>query len=140
MLRRAERQGLMTGRRLSEVQSLGLEILMLLDQVVRGEESDERLRQALLTINPDLARGLYPAYFTSEVPDDPADVALDREDTSYDFRRVEWESPQEMGDEDLEMLRRMLGDPTITVSSVTEAPEGVEGAPGLREPDEPEWT
>lgn len=86
-------------------------------------------------------RGLYPDYFEAEeeVPDDPGDVNLDREDTTYDFRQVEWEMPREDGEE-FELLKRMLGDPNITVSSASEAPEGLEGAPGLTEPDEPEWT
>lgn len=127
---------------MSEVQQLGLEILILLDRISAAEARDEQLRQTLLTTNPSLVRGLYPGSFgpEEEVEDDPSDLDLDRQDAVYDFRRVEWESPQDMGDEDLEILKRMLGNSNITVSAVSEAPEGLEGAPGLTEPDEPEWT
>lgn len=131
----------MTGDRLSEVQQLGLEVLMLLDEIAREKEQDERMRLALLTANPELARGLYPDYFEpeEEILDDGT-VDLHQEDTSYDFRQVQWESPSEMPDADFERIKAMLGQSGITVGTPVEAQEGLEDAPGLMEPDEPEWT
>lgn len=131
----------MTGRRLSEVQQLGLETLMLLDEIAREGEQTERMRLALLTADPALARGLYPDYFApeEEVLDDGS-VDLNQEDTSYDFRQVQWESPTEMPDEDFEKIKAMLGQSGIIVGTPVEAQEGMEDAPGLMEPDEPEWT
>ena len=39
---------------------------MLLDEVAQEQEQAERMRLALLTANPALARGLYPEYFEPE--------------------------------------------------------------------------
>lgn len=131
---------MLTGRRLSSVQQLGLEILLIVEEAVRDKDQLERMRHALLSANPALARGLYPEYFEAEALDDPADTSLNREDTAYDFSGVEWESPQEMPDEEFEALKRLLGDTGVTVGTPMEAQEGLEGAPGLIEPDKPEWT
>lgn len=131
----------MTGQRLSEVQQFGLEILMMLDERARDAEETERMRLALLTADPALARGLYPGYFDEpgeEVQDDGT-VNLNQEDTAYDFRQVEWESPTDMPDDDFEAVKRLLGSKGITVGTPMEAQEGLEDAPGLMEPDEPEW-
>lgn len=136
----ADRRGLLTGKRLSEVQQLGLEILMVLDDIAQEREQTERMRHALLTANPALAAGLYPEYFEPQTEDDSGDVDLNREDTSYDFRRVEWESPSKMPDEEFAAIQRLLGDNGITVGTPAEAPEGAEGASGVREPEEPDWT
>lgn len=138
----AERQGLLRGRRLSSVQQLGLEILLILDEVAREQQDVDRMRTALLTADPSLARGLYPQYFepVQDAPDDPGDVSLDRDDVSYDYSGVTWESPKDLPDDEFEAIKRLLGDASITVGSPAEAPEGMEGAPGLSEPDEPEWT
>lgn len=114
---------------------------MLLDEIAQEKEADERMRLALLTANPSLARGLYPDYFEpeEEIQDDGT-VDLHQEDTVYDFRQVRWESPQEMPDEDFERIKAMLGSSGITVGMPVGAQEGLEDAPGLKEPDEPEWT
>ena len=130
----------MHGRRISQVQQLGLEILLTLDDFSREKDQVERMRHALLTANPALARGLYPEYFEAQEEDDPADVNLDRENAAYDFSRVEFESPQNMPDEEMLMIQRLLGNTGITVGTPVEPQEGLEGAPGLSEPDEPEWT
>lgn len=100
------------------------------------------MRLALLTAHPELARGLFPRYFDAvEVPDDPSDVGLDREGTAYDFTAVEWESPQDMGDAEFEMLRSMLGNDSIIVTAPSEATEGVDGQLRLNsEPGDSEWT
>lgn len=113
---------------------------MLLDEAAREKEQTERMRLALLTANPTLARGLYPDYFEPEEVQDDGTVDLHQEDTSYDFRQVQWESPQEMPDEDFMAIKAMLGDSGITVGTPVGAQEGLEDAPGLMEPDEPEWT
>lgn len=131
----------MRGRSLSQVQQLGVEILMLLEDAQRQREETERMRLALLTANPALARGLYPDYFEPEqVEESGPDLDLNREDASYDFRKVEWESPQNMADDEMEALRRLLGNANITVGTPVEAPEGMEEPSGLREPEDPEWT
>lgn len=102
------------------------------------------MRLALLTARPDLARGLFPAYFDpiEEVDDDPVtDVALDREDAQYDYSQIEWESPSDMGDAEFDMLQQMLSQQHITVVEPSEAPEGVEHGIGLNaEPEDAEWT
>lgn len=113
---------------------------MLLDEAERKREQDERMRLALLTANPTLARGLFPAYFEPEEIEDDGSVDLNQEDTAYDFSRVEWESPQAMPDEEFAAIKAMLGESGITVGTPVEAQEGLEDAPGLMEPDEPEWT
>jgi hypothetical protein len=136
----AERQGLLNGKRLSEVQQLGLEILMLADDIRREKDDVERMRHALLTANPALAAGLYPEYFEPEDEDAGPEVDLNRENASYDFRKVEFESPQNMADEELAAIQRLLGNSGVTVGMPVEAPEGMEDASGVREPEEPDWT
>jgi hypothetical protein len=59
------------------------------------------------------------------VDDDPEDVDLNREEAAYDFREVEWESPEDMTDDDMAMIQRLLGDNGVTVLGDAEAPEGV---------------
>lgn len=113
---------------------------MLLDEVAREQEQAERMRLALLTANPALARGLYPDYFEPEEIQDDGTVDLHQEDVSYDFREVRWESPSEMPDEEFEAIKQMLGSKGITVGTPVGPQEGLEDAPGLMEPDEPEWT
>lgn len=101
------------------------------------------MRLALLSARPELARGLYPDYFEAEeiVEDESGSVDLNREDVSYDFSKVEWESPSDMGDEEFEALQRLLANQNIIVQNPSEPPEGVKQNSRLdNEPVDPEWT
>lgn len=135
----------MRGRRLSRVQQLGLEILLILDQQDRDQQRDEAMRLALLTTNPSLARGIYPRYFDSsdeiveEITDESGEIPLNTPGTDFDFRGVEFEAPQENSGE-WDMLTRMLGDSSVTVSTPLAPTEGVNNNLRLSgEPDDGEW-
>lgn len=129
---------MLKGRRLSEAQRLGLEILILLDRQAEQERETERLRQSILIANPDLSGTLYPRSHSisgepvEEIVDVDGTYSLTAENTSYDYREVTWERPEDLGDDELKLLGRMLGDPNVTVSEPVEALEEVEGSP---EPD-----
>jgi hypothetical protein len=119
---------------------------MLIEQDERNEDRDERLRLALLAINPTLSPALFPGGMepqedVEELVEEPVgDVDLHREDTDYDFRKVEWARPDELGDDDFAMLSKMLGNDSVTVSGSSGAPEGVEPGSGLRAPsNDEEW-
>lgn len=126
------------------MQEDGLRFLIMLDRQAEAEREREQMRLAILSARPELARGLYPGYFdpevNTEVVEDATGEAFDGEDTTLDFRKVEWVSPDDLTDPDIEMLNRMLGNNTITVTNLPRASEGVEEDSGLTaEPDTTEW-
>lgn len=149
-LRLAERQGILTGRKLSPVQQYGLELLILVEEERRFQEQEQRrddaIRMALLSAQPGLARGLLPEYFSPEEPedaeDDFTDVSLNRPDTTYDLSGVTWQSPADMDSSQFDMLESLLADNGVTVSGTPAPEEGVEipdpGMPFV--PDNTEWT
>lgn len=103
------------------------------------------MRLTILGSQPGLARGLYPSYFNAESDeaqeDATGDVFTNDEEATLDLRKIEWESPDDFGDADVEMLNRMLGDNTITVSNLPRASEGVaEGFTPRPQDDNTEWT
>lgn len=145
-IRLAERRGLLRDR-LSRVQSYGLQLLIMQDQRESREAQYERIRLALVTAHPELMRGAFPEFFeaeeivTEEMPADPQQVNLNRENTSYQFTEVAWQRPGELVDEDLMLLNRMLGNTGVTVQGMPGAPEEVNGDLGFDiEPDDAEWT
>lgn len=108
-------------------------MLIKLDEIADADAENERMRLALLTAKPDLVRALYPEYFSSEDPglteeivEAGPDLDLNRDDTAYDFSKVEFEMPSEE-DPEFDMLQRMLGNAEVTVSGPIEPPEGLEG-------------
>lgn len=131
---------------MSRVQQLGLEILLILDEQKEQQRSDEAMRLALLTANSGLARGLYPEYFdpmgeTEEVVEMQGGLDLDAPGTDFDFSGVTFQAPQDLGNDDWNMLERMLGNSNVTVTTPMAPPEGVNNN-HLRLPDEPddgEW-
>lgn len=116
----------------------------MLDRQAEQDDQHDQMRLAMLGARPELARGLYPEYFEpEEVQEDVSGEAFANaaEDTSFDLRKVEWISPDDLGDPEVELLNRMLGNNTITVASLPRASEGVEEDSGLTsEPDDAEWT
>lgn len=115
----------------------------MLDRQIEIDREQEQMRLAILGSRPELARALYPAYFEPEevVEDMTGDEFSNNEDAHLDLRKVEWLSPEELGDPEVEMLNRMLGNNTITVTNLPRASEGVEEDSGLTaEPDNTEWT
>jgi hypothetical protein len=84
-----------------------------------------------------------PEYFDPEIEgeDDTQDISLDRPDTNYDLSGVTWQSPQDMSDEEMDAIRRLLGDTSITVPGTPEPAEGVteQGEFPLMIPTDPEW-
>ncbi len=115
----------------------------MLDRQAELDQQAEQMRLAILSSKPELARGLYPGYFDAEevVEDATGEAFSNDEEAQLDLRRVEWVSPDDLGDPDIEMLNRMLGDNTITVTNLPRASEGVKEDPGLtEEPDDAEWT
>lgn len=120
------------------MQQFGLRILIKLDQMAENERDNERLRQALLIANPQSSRLLYPTLGEpEEVVDEEGTYSLTAEDTAYDFRQMTWTRPEEVGQEEMELLGRLLGDPNVTVSRSVEALEGVED---VAPPDLDTWT
>lgn len=115
----------------------------MLDRQAEIDRDQENMRLAILSAKPELARGLYPAYFEPEevVEDTTGEAFQEDEDALLDLRKVEWISPEDLSDPDIEMLNRMLGNNTITVTNLPRASEGVEEDFGLTsEPDNTEWT
>src|SRR5690606_19424437 len=127
-------------RRISEVEQLGLASLMLLDEGAQEQEQAAPMRLALRPATPARPRGLYPEYCHPEGRQEDGAVGLHQEAVSYDCREVRGESPSEMPDEECEAIKQMLGSKGITVGTPVGPQEGLEDAPGLMEPDEPEWT
>lgn len=125
------------------MQEDGLRFLIMLDRQAEADREQEQMRLAILGSRPELARALYPRYFEPEevVEDTTGEAFSDDEDALLDLRRVEWVSPEDLGDPDIEMLNRMLGNNTITVTNLPRASEGVEEDFGLTsELDDTEWT
>lgn len=93
--------------------------------------------------NPELARGIYPEYFDPIVEvDDPEGEHFNDPDVSQDFSSVQWQMPSDMDQQEREVLARLLGDDSITVSGPLDPPEGAREPEGDVEPAEidPEWT
>lgn len=137
---------MLKGKRLSAVQNLGLQILTIIDQFKESrqefEAARESMRQALLTRNPDLARGLYPQFFDPiEEIQDPEGERFNDPEVMQDFTSVKWEMPSAMDQEERETLARLLGDDSITVSGPLDPTEGVRGPEGDFEPGQidSEW-
>ena len=96
-MRLAERQGLLTGKHLSSVQSLALEMLMLLDQRATGEQFVTDLKSRIVAANPSEFPVMFPEWASSKAAQDGAQEAL-RPDGSYDIDKiddsqVEWSIP-----------------------------------------------
>lgn len=141
-IRLADRQGLLQGRRLSQVQHLALQIILMLESIEKTEAKTDRMREALLGSRPELARALYPSYFAPEpeVVEESSDVISQDPDTAYDFRKVEWERPGELQDDDFAMLSKLLGNRDVTVSGRPGPQEEVEEEFNPNEIDDAEWT
>lgn len=125
------------------MQEDGLRFLIMLDRQAELDQQQEQMRLAILSSRPELARALYPGYFEPEeiVEDTTGDAFSEDEDALLDLRKVEWVSPDQLEDPAIEMLNRMLGNNTITVTNLPRASEGVEEDFGLTsEPDNTEWT
>lgn len=125
------------------MQQLGLEILLILDEQREERRREEAIRLALLTANPDLARGLYPQYFApvemEEITDERSELSLTSPGTDYNFSGVEFEAPTERSAE-WDMLASMLGDSSVTVTTPMAPTEGVsDNLRLLGEPDDGEW-
>lgn len=115
----------------------------MLDRQAEIDREQEQMRLAILSSRPELARALYPAYFEPEevVEDTTGEAFSEDEDSLLDLRKVEWLSPEDLGDPEIEMLNRMLGNNIITVTNLPRASEGVEEDSGLTsEPNNTEWT
>lgn len=145
-IRLAERQGILQGRHISPVQQMALQLLIILDRSDTTSLRADRIREALLSANPALARGLYPAYFSSEgAPEDgeqPSEHSMMNHDpaTAYDFSEVTFEHPKDLKDEDMAMLNRLLGNKDVTVGGPLGAQEEVEEVFDVAEIDDAEWT
>ena len=126
------------------MQEDGLRFLIMLDRQAEVDREQENMRLAILSSKPELARALYPAYFDPqeevEVVEDATGESFGDEDAHLDLRKVEWVSPDDLTDPDIEMLNRMLGNNSITVTNLPRASEGVEEDFGLNsKPDDTEW-
>ncbi len=140
-----ERQGLLKGRRISSVQQAALQILIVLDRQAADAVRLERVRETLLGANPDLARALYPAYFSplepvEEVDNDPSHRWEPyADDTPLDFSGASFEHPDSLTDHDHDLLSRLLGNKGITVSERMDPDELLKGSYDEPDADDAEW-
>jgi hypothetical protein len=91
-LRLADRQGLLTGQ-LNEAQSVGLQILMMLDAGERAETFWRTFRAMLGAASPKMLPDLFPEVFAQRDPAVSEAEAIDRqalgEDGQRDLDRVD---------------------------------------------------
>lgn len=145
-IRLAERRGILQGRHISPVQQMALQLLIILDRADAASIRADRIREALLGANPALARGLYPAYFSSEespVPEEttPGPSMMNHDpETAYDFSEMTFEHPRDLKDEDMAMLSRLLGNKDVTVGGPLGAEEEVEEVFDVAKIEDSEWT
>lgn len=114
------------------VQDFGLRLLQRQDNLAQVDDRIDRLRLALLSSGQRTIEDLYPEYFPGqrlEVTEDAPEDVLANPDTDYDFSGVAWESPGDMGPEQLAMLEEFLSDASATVY----------GSDLDEEPTEREW-
>lgn len=125
--------------------------MLELDRIDEDRREDEALRRTLLTMNPSLVRGLYPALFDvldtedaePESQEPEGDLDFSQHLSNYDMSGVEWQSPSDVDAAELEFLQQMLQNNMVTVPVETEAgaPEEVEEDFGLiGQSDDAEWT
>lgn len=126
-LRLAERQGLLRGRRLSEVQTFGLELLSYADHIAAGSDQVNELRLALIASGQYDPQVLLPgnsrvmeAQDTRRGLTGPLAATEDSEEVE-DYSEVEWQAPADVGEtevmNDLEMFQRAMAEnASVTVS------------------------
>jgi hypothetical protein len=119
-LRLAERQGILCGSYLSVVQANAIYILNFLDEIERSRSKADLFRAALVASNSYKPEGLFPEYkyFFGDEPDivEADDPIADSPDSTYDYSNVEWKSPQDAHDEYEQLMGKLKGLTTGTIT------------------------
>ena len=103
------------------VQAIGVEMLNRQDALDRGHALAEEFRLAQVSAGVD-PKQVYADYFTSEVKaaDGPVVDTTEGLDSidfdEADFSGVTWQSPSEMGDDELAMLQRFMASDRVIVA------------------------
>lgn len=113
-LRLADRQGLLVGKHLSEVQVRGIQVLMYLADVAEYRDAAQAFKYAVAA-RPDFdVEKMFPEYFPDKVVEE--DSAEVDDSTAYDYEAVEWQGPSDTDQETLNKMLEMLNEATGTVS------------------------
>lgn len=110
-LRLAERQGLLTGRHLSEPQSYGLIVLNYLDEIEAAKRANRDFKIGMLSTGYDPEK-LFPEHFAEDQKKKKEEAQRQAEAdggiTPEDLRNVEWKSPKDYSAAEMANIERML--------------------------------
>jgi hypothetical protein len=105
----------MQGRRLSVVQAIGVELLYRQDNLDKGHDLVQEFRLAQVAAGQD-PKGVYAEYFAPVETVDTAEGLDEIDLDEADFSGVEWQSPSEMGEDELTLLQQFMADDRVNVS------------------------
>lgn len=126
-MRLAERQGLLTGRHLTPVQSTALEMLLLIDAKEKQQAFWKTFRSRMAAAHPGQLRTLFPEWFSGEEKAKEQEEEFERArntDGSYDIdkidpTKVEWTVPATDAErEELERWINLRSAGTVTAGEL----------------------
>lgn len=97
------------------MQEFGLQLLERQDNLLRAEQQLRDDRRAMLASPMFDPEKVFPEWFAKETTlsdwdeDTPEDI-LDQDDTDYDYSDVTWQSPQDLEEDELALLRQMMAE------------------------------
>lgn len=88
-----------------------MELLQRQDNLRRGDERSDALRLAAVASGLHSMAEMFPEYFPDaalEIDEDSPEDVLTNPDVEYDYSAVEWESPSDMAEADMQALEEFL--------------------------------
>lgn len=117
-LRLADRQGLLCGRHLSEVQFQASHMLMYLADIQKYRDEVLAFKHAVAARPEFDVTKMFPEFFPAKVVDDESEAAPG-EAVDYNYEAVEWKGPSDSDQETLNKMMALLKEATGNIDGAT---------------------